>query len=76
MTENFKDPNQLDMFAGVLLTPDQQQQVDNYIIANQDKNTLPIRKMKINELKECLLKQDSSKVFISKMISNHTTTDT
>ena len=36
MTE-FKDPNQLDMFAGVLLTPDQQQQVDNYII-QQDKN--------------------------------------
>jgi len=37
MTENFKDPNQLDMFAGVLLTPDQQTQVDNYI-ANQNKN--------------------------------------
>jgi hypothetical protein len=36
MTE-FKDPNQLDMFAGVLLTPEQQQQVDNYII-QQDKN--------------------------------------
>lgn len=36
MTE-FKDPNQLDMFAGVLLTPDQQRQVDNYII-NQNKN--------------------------------------
>jgi hypothetical protein len=69
MTE-IKDPNQLDMFAGVLLTPDQQQQVDNYII-QQDK-TLPIRKMKINELKECLLKQDSSKVFITRMISNHT----
>jgi hypothetical protein len=39
MTENFKDPNQLDMFAGVLLTADQQNQVDNYI-ANQEKNTL------------------------------------
>jgi hypothetical protein len=37
MTENIKDPNQLDMFAGVLLTADQQQQVDNYII-NQNKN--------------------------------------
>jgi hypothetical protein len=37
MTENFKDPNQLDMFAGVLLTPDQQTQVDNYI-TNQNKN--------------------------------------
>ena len=37
MTEEIKDPNQLDMFAGVLLTPDQQKQVDNYII-NQNKN--------------------------------------
>ena len=37
MTENFKDPNQLDMFAGVLLTADQQNQVDNYIIG-QNKN--------------------------------------
>jgi hypothetical protein len=36
MTE-IKDPNQLDIFAGVLLTPEQQKQVDNYI-ANQDKN--------------------------------------
>ena len=36
MTE-FKDPNQLDMFAGVLLTPEQQKQVDNYII-NQNSN--------------------------------------
>lgn len=37
MTEEIKDPNQLDMFAGVLLTPDQQQQVETYI-ANQEKN--------------------------------------
>lgn len=37
MTEEIKDPNQLDMFAGVLLTPDQQQQVDRYI-ENQNKN--------------------------------------
>jgi hypothetical protein len=36
MTE-IKDPNQLDMFAGVLLTPEQQKQVDNYII-NQNSN--------------------------------------
>jgi hypothetical protein len=36
MTEEIKDPNQLDMFAGVLLTADQQKQVDNYI-AGQDK---------------------------------------
>jgi hypothetical protein len=37
MTEEIKDPNQLDMFAGVLLTPDQQQQVDRHI-ENQNKN--------------------------------------
>jgi hypothetical protein len=37
MTEEIKDPNQLDMFAGVLLTADQQNQVDNYI-AGQNKN--------------------------------------
>jgi len=36
MTE-FKDPNQLDLFAGVLLTPDQQKLVENYI-EQQDKN--------------------------------------
>ena len=35
MTE-FKDPNQLDLFAGVFLTPDQQKQVENYI-NTQDK---------------------------------------
>jgi hypothetical protein len=39
MTE-FKDPNQLDMFAGVLLTPEQQQQVDNYIIQSKQKHYL------------------------------------
>jgi len=36
--EEIKDPNQLDLFAGVLLTPDQQKQVDTYI-ANQEKST-------------------------------------
>ena len=36
MTE-FKDPNQLDLFAGVFLTPDQQKQVETYI-DHQDKN--------------------------------------
>jgi hypothetical protein len=36
MTEEIKDPNQLDLFAGVLLTVEQQKQVENYI-ANQDK---------------------------------------
>ena len=36
MTE-FKDTNQLDLFAGVFLTPDQQKQVETYI-DHQDKN--------------------------------------
>lgn len=36
MTE-FKDPNQLDLFTGVYLTPDQQKQVETYI-DHQDKN--------------------------------------
>ena len=31
MEEEIKDPNQLDMFAGVLLTADQQEQVNKYI---------------------------------------------
>jgi hypothetical protein len=39
MTEEIKDPNQLDLFAGKLLTPDQQTQVDN-CIANRNKQAL------------------------------------
>jgi hypothetical protein len=30
-TENFKDPNQLDLFAGIVLTAEQQSQVDRNI---------------------------------------------
>ena len=30
-TENIKDPNQLDLFAGIVLTIAQQKQVDHYI---------------------------------------------
>ena len=37
MNEEIKDPNQLDLFAGMFLTPDQQQQVDKYI-ENRNKN--------------------------------------
>ena len=29
--ENFKDPNQLDLFAGIILTTEQQERVDCYI---------------------------------------------
>lgn len=31
-TENFKDPNQLDMFEGILLTPEQEKLIENFII--------------------------------------------
>ena len=37
MNEEIKNPNQLDLFAGILLTSEQQQQVDRYI-ENQDKS--------------------------------------
>ena len=30
-TENFKDPNQLDLFAGIVLTVEQQSQVDRNV---------------------------------------------
>jgi hypothetical protein len=39
MTEEIKDPNQLDMFAGVLLTAEQQTHVDNYIASQQKVTT-------------------------------------
>ena len=31
MNEEIKDPNQLDLFAGIVLTTAQQKQVDHYI---------------------------------------------
>ena len=31
MNEEIKDPNQLDMFEGILLSPDQEKQVANFI---------------------------------------------
>ena len=37
MNEEIKNPNQLDLFAGILLTSEQQQQVDKYI-ENRNKN--------------------------------------
>jgi hypothetical protein len=43
MTEEIKDPNQLDMFAGVLLTADQQEKVNTYI-ENSKKNSEYIQK--------------------------------
>lgn len=34
-TENFKDPNQLDLFAGILFTPEQEKLIENFIIQSK-----------------------------------------
>ena len=47
MTEEIKDPNQLDMFAGVLLTANQQEKVNTYI-ENCKKNSEYIQKKHLN----------------------------
>ena len=39
MNEEIKDPNQLDLFAGIVLTTEQQQKVDEFI-ARQSKNSI------------------------------------
>ena len=39
MTEEIKDPNQLDLFAGIVLTTEQQQKVDEFI-ARQNQNSI------------------------------------
>jgi hypothetical protein len=39
MTEEIKDPNQLDLFAGIVLTTEQQQKVDEFI-AKQSQNSI------------------------------------
>jgi hypothetical protein len=47
MTEEIKDPNQLDMFAGILLTDEQQKQVNTYI-ENCKKNSEYTQKKHLN----------------------------
>jgi hypothetical protein len=53
MTEEIKDPNQLDMFAGVLLTVEQQRHVDNYI-AGQD-NVTTFRENETQRIEKMLI---------------------
>lgn len=50
-TENIKDPNQLDLFAGIELTVEQQKQVDHYIdSANKSTNYQRNRVQQIEQL--------------------------
>ena len=50
-TENIKDPNQLDLFAGIVLTVEQQKQVDHYIdSANKNNNYQRNRVQQIEQL--------------------------
>jgi hypothetical protein len=55
-TENIKDPNQLDLFAGILLTTEQQEQVNKYI-ENQKKNS-EYAQNKHKQVVELLLEND------------------
>ena len=47
-TENIKDPNQLDLFAGIVLTVEQQKQVDHYI-DSVNKNTKNVKNKETKE---------------------------
>jgi hypothetical protein len=50
-TENFKDPNQLDLFAGIVLTTEQQERVDCYInSANKSANFQRNKAQQIEQL--------------------------
>ena len=50
-TENIKDPNQLDLFAGIVLTIAQQKQVDHYIDSiNKSTNQQKYRVQQIEQL--------------------------
>ena len=52
-TENFKDPNQLDLFAGIVLTVEQQSQVDrNVDNINQSTNW---QRNKVQQLEQLLV---------------------
>jgi hypothetical protein len=52
-TENIKDPNQLDLFAGIVLTVEQQKQVDYYIDSiNKSTNQ---QKYKVQQIEQLLI---------------------
>jgi hypothetical protein len=52
-TENIKDPNQLDLFAGIILTVEQQKQVD-YYIDSADKST-KFRRNRVQQIEHLLI---------------------
>jgi hypothetical protein len=52
MNEEIKDPNQLDMFAGILFTPEQEQKIAHFI---KDREDLAILNESINKQREQLL---------------------
>jgi hypothetical protein len=52
-TENIKDPNQLDLFAGIVLTTAQQKQVDHYI-DSVDKST-NYQRNKVQQIERLLI---------------------
>ena len=52
-TENFKDPNQLDLFAGIVLTAEQQSQVDRNI--DNINNSTNWQKNKVQQIEQLLV---------------------
>ena len=52
-TENFKDPNQLDLFAGIVLTVEQQSQVDRNI--DNINNSTNWQKNKVQQIEQLLV---------------------
>jgi hypothetical protein len=69
MTENFKDPNQLDLFAGKLLTPDQQNKLITTLLVKT--KTLPYQENENQRIERNVIEAGFIKGVISKMISNH-----
>jgi hypothetical protein len=52
-TENFKDPNQLDLFAGIILTTEQQERVDCYI--NSTNKSANFQRNKAQQIEQLLV---------------------
>jgi hypothetical protein len=51
--ENFKDPNQLDLFAGIILTTEQQERVDCYI--NSTNKSANFQRNKAQQIEQLLV---------------------
>jgi uncharacterized protein YutE (UPF0331/DUF86 family) len=52
-TENIKDPNQLDLFAGIVLTVEQQKQVDHYI--DSATKSTKFQRNKVQQIEQLLI---------------------